>query len=161
MAVEIQFDVQKSLLELEPENWDVANLDEQQLAIAQRCAAKPLRRLGLTELYLLLRENLALPYVAPLAIQRLEGEPFLEAATHRGDLLTALMESDSRFWMEHYALWLDVIPLLEAAVVQIQEHLQREAEEEGEVYLPWHVGDDFMGALLHFRGIHNATTATD
>jgi hypothetical protein len=110
---------------------------------------KPMRKLGLRELMFLLEHNVALHLVAPLAVERLQGEPLLQAASHAVDLLTALLETRSDFWAEQYDLWLAVVELLEAAVTQINE-----AAAKGELgdYLPGFVGDDFLQALMHFRG---------
>ena len=98
-----------------------------------------------------IHHNLGLPYIAPLAIERLRQDPLLEAARYPGDLLVALMESNMQFWLEEYSLWLEMIGILGEAVATINARM--ESEERGD-YVPWHLGDDFMAALLHFRGIH-------
>ena len=145
------FDVHRSLVELDPETWQSGGLAEDAPASVLRLSAKPVRRLSAEDLYPLVRMNLSLPFTAPLALEALQEDPLLQAAEYPGDLLTALMESDSRFWLDQYALWLEGVEIIERAVTAIRERM--EAEERGE-YMPWHIGDDFMGALMHFRGIH-------
>jgi hypothetical protein len=149
--MEFDFDVRKSLLELEPDAWAPESLEEGLIPIAQRCAHKPLRRLSPAELRELILRGLGLRYTVPLAIDVLEDAPFFEAQLYPGDLLVALLEADTRFWLAHEDLWLAVIPLLAEAIGIIQGRV--EAEERAD-YLPWHLGDDFMAALIHFRGIH-------
>lgn len=155
--MEFEFDIRKSLLELEPDAWEPDALDDALMPIAHRCASKPLRRLSPAELRELVLRGLGLRFTLPLAIDVLEGAPFLEAAQYPGDLLVAVLEADTRFWIEHEALWLAVIPILSEAIATIQGRV--EAEERAD-YLPWHLGDDFMAALIHFRGIHQGNEST-
>ncbi len=147
--IEIEFDLRRSLAELDPDTWG-ADAGEHAEAV-WRLARKPARKLSAAELKYLLSENISLPFVVPLALVCLEDAPLLAALAHPGDLLTALMESDSRFWAEREDLWAEGIGLAAQAVEQIQAGVAAEQETD---YLPWRVGDDFMGALLHFRGIH-------
>ena len=151
MSLEPDFDSYKSLMQLAPETVEDI-FDDGVAAYARRIAAKPLRRLAPAELRFLLTNNLALPYAAPLALQALEGDPFLDTGDYPGDLLVKLLETDSRFWLERHDLWLEGIAILGKAVTRINERME---EEERNDYLPWHIGDDFMGALLHFREIHS------
>jgi len=135
----------QSLLQLAPEA--VGGRDDLPLPLLN----KPVRRLTAGELCHLLRCHIAPEVLVPRAIACIEDEPFLEAAEYPGDLLTALLECDIRFWTEHEAWWRAMIPVLETAAAQIQAHL--ETQEDGG-YLPWHLGDEFMAALLHFHSIH-------
>ena len=155
--MEFDFDIRKSLLELEPGAWNPESLDEELLPVAKRCAHKPLRRLSAAELRELIRRGLGLRYTVPLAIDVLEGAPFFEAQQYPGDLLVTVLEADTRFWLDREDLWWAVIPILEEAVGIIQGRV--EAEERVD-YLPWHLGDDFMAALIHFRGIHQGNEET-
>lgn len=147
MDFEIDFDIRKTLIELEPEAWDPAEVDPSLF----RLASKPLRKLGPAELKALIASNLCLAYTLPMALEMLRDEPFLQAHEYPGDLLTATLEADNRFWIEHYDLWLVMIEILEGAITYIHDRIQREELPE---YLPWHVGDDFIAAVLHFRNIH-------
>lgn len=151
--MEPDIDIRKSLAELDPDAWAPEALDEAAWPIARRCAHRPLRRLSPAELRALIQQGLALRFVVPAALGKLADNPFLEAQDYPGDLLTAVLEADTRFWVDNEALWWDVMPILEQAVEVINRRV--EAEERAD-YLPWHLGDDFMAALLHFRAIHKA-----
>lgn len=142
MDYELPFDARLSLVQAGVEPEEVAEE-------AHGLLTKPMRKLNLRELLFLLQHNTVLAHAAPLAVERLQGEPLLQAGPHPGDLLTALLETRSDFWAEQHDLWLTVIGLLEDAVTQINE-----AAVKGELgdYLPGFVGDDFLQALLHFRG---------
>ncbi|HNR30632.1 MAG TPA: contact-dependent growth inhibition system immunity protein [Candidatus Hydrogenedentes bacterium] len=151
MSLPVSFDVRKSLIALQPGLYEEVRDDEDRAMVLRRLGNKPARRLSPAELRELIARGMALSYTVPLAIELLIDEPFLEAQRHPGDLLTTVLEVDSRFWIDREDLWLAMIPVLETAVETINA---RVAEEEHADYLPWHLGDDFMAALLHFRSIH-------
>jgi len=111
---------------------------------------KKLRKVNAAELHFLLQRNIALHAIAPVALERLQGDALLKAGAYPGDLLVALMEANSAFWLENYELWCAVIPVLEGAINTIRE--RADAEDLGE-YMPFYLGDDFMGALMHFRDL--------
>lgn len=144
-----EVDVRRSLTQL----WAEAGEDLEMAAeeVPEHLLTKPLRRLSAAELTHLIEHQVGLQYLVPLAVEKLEGEPLLQAQHYPGDLLVALMEARTAFWVERHDLWLEVIGLLEQAVTRINE-----SAEKGELgeYMPAYVGDNFMGALLHFRGIH-------
>lgn len=150
-SLEPPFDMRKPLLELEPNLYEQAGGDDDRAMVLRRLGNKPVRRLSPAELRELIARHLALRFTVPLAIERLTDDPFLEAQRYPGDLLTAVLEADTRFWVDHEDLWWTMIPVLEKAVQAINEHVAREEHAD---YLPWHLGDEFMAALLHFRGIH-------
>ena len=150
----VDFDTHKPLYALDAEGCEAAAVDDDGAAVVRRLAQKPVRRLSVAELCELIRRNIGLPYLVPLAIERLTDDPFLEAQQFPGDLLEAVLESDTRFWCEREDLWCAMIDVLELAVGIINRRVQEEGRED---YLPWHLGDNFMAALLHFRGIHGTS----
>ena len=144
-------DTRQSLLQL----WSASGQDLDVCAeeVPAHLLTKPLRRLSLAELCYLLEQQAGLEFLAPLAVEKLQDDPLVQAHQYPGDLLVALLETRSLFWRGEHTLWLEVIALLETAVTRITR--AAEQEELGE-YLPAYLGDNFMGALLHFRGIHEA-----
>lgn len=149
--MDFDFDMRLSLMELDPNGWKQNALPDDLPQAMFRLGQKPVRKLNAAELLHLLRFHLSLAYVAPLALDKLSADPLLAAEKYPGDLLTALMESDSRFWLDREELWAEVLEVAAHALESIQERMVK--EELGD-YLPACVGDDFMGALLHFRGLH-------
>jgi len=138
-------------MELDADAWGPDALPDDLPQAMFRLGQKPVRKLNAAELYHLLRCHLSLAYVAPLALDKLDADPLLAAEKYPGDLLTALMESDSRFWLEREELWAEVLGIAAHALESVQGRMAK--EERGD-YLPACVGDDFMAALLHFRGLH-------
>lgn len=150
---ELPFNEYHTLTQLDPDTWSAADLDDPEIALlAKRVATKPVRRLEPGELLPLLRRDLSLPIAVPLAMAKLEEDPFLRAATHPGDLLVAALEVDATFWKVHKPLWMEMLLLLGEAASRVER--ARETQELGDYY-PEFVGEDFMAALLHFRGLHS------
>ena len=162
MPFEPDIDLRRNLLELDPGCFDEAEHDDQVAMLARRLGAKPLRKFNATDLYAAIRHNVGLPWLIPLAIARLEEDPFVAAGDHPGDLLTVVLESDTRFWLDRHDLWLVMVEILGQALTQAADaaeaahHAEHpdETGDDGAVWMPGYLGDDFMGALLHFRGIH-------
>ena len=142
------FDHNASLLQLLQADEEMS--EDALVDIPQRVLSKPVRKLQPDELLWLLSQGVSLAVVVPLSIEKLQDAPMLEAQTHPGDLLIALMESRIAFWLAHYEYWEAVIEILTEVIAQLQA---KAPEEEGDDYMPGYVGDDFMGALMHFRGI--------
>lgn len=150
MEDSLDFDPRRSLLALEGEDWDPTCFDD----AVQRLCTKPLRKLLPGELLYLIQVAAGLRFTIPMALALLEEAPFLQAATHPGDLLVAVLESSPAHWAQDYPGWLRTIAILETAVAHVQ---QQTASDETETYLPNYLGDDFMTALLHFRSLHPGT----
>lgn len=144
------FDHNASLLQLLQADEEMS--EDALVDIPQKVLSKPVRKLQPGELMWLLSQGASLSVVVPLSIEKLKDAPMLEAQTHPGDLLVALMESRIAFWLAHYEYWEAVIEILTEVVSQLQAEAP-DTEDEGDAYMPAYVGDDFMGALVHFRGI--------
>ena len=152
--MELPYNPQATLAALAHEHgWD---LPEDLHPRLYKALGKPLRRLQPAELLALVEQGVALPAVAPLAIEKLEADPMLQANRHPGDLMTALLEADTRYWQEHFDAWAEMVGVAAVAVNRVNEAMQEQGTSD---YLPFHLGDDFMGALLHFREIHRAPGA--
>ncbi len=107
----------------------------------------------------LLERGIATEVCVVFALEKLEGDAFLQAAKHPGDLLTALLELPATYWQEHHDQWTATAVLLGEALSGVQsravsEHAgEFEDPEDADPWLPRFLGDDFMGAVLHFREI--------
>ena len=147
----MELDPRRSLVELDPDTWG-EDLDDSPLGpMVRRTATKPVRRLEAGELLHLIINRASLEIAVPLALDKLEGQPFLQAETHPGDLVVALMEADATFWAMHEDLWEKAMLVLNEAAEEVAAAREREELDD---YLPDYVGEDFMAAVLHFKGIH-------
>ena len=153
--MDVDFPTSATLLQL-AEPGELSDAEEDPALF--RLCTKPVRKLNPRELLALVQRGMALRFSAPLAIQRVEQDPLLQAAQYPGDLTVALLEADSRYWSEHYDHWAAMVSVALEAVEQIGARVQQEGLND---YLPFHLGDDFMGALMHFREIHRADDGAD
>lgn len=63
----------------------------------------PLVELRPSQLRVLVRQEVGLPHVVPVALHALAGDPLLEADYYPGDLLAALLELAPGYWSDHPA----------------------------------------------------------
>lgn len=144
-----ELDPRRSLVELDlasADDLDAAGDASPQLA---RALNTPIRRLGVADLYLFLRFNIALPAVVPLALERLADAPMRQAAEYPADLLTALLETDARYWLDNPDTWAAALPIIADAMEQAQT-----TTDEGEI--SYAIGDGLGAAILHFMGHHKS-----
>ncbi|MGW6915882.1 contact-dependent growth inhibition system immunity protein [Kitasatospora sp. NPDC054939] len=89
----------RTLDDLDPPRWpppppDATGLVRRVHALRQM----PLGALGPAELRTLVAQQVALPYVLPLAVRLLVAEPLLDAYFYEGDLLLAVVEAPDPAW---------------------------------------------------------------
>lgn len=89
---------ERSLAELEGLAVEKGAFGLGSTAWLSRALVSPLRQLGAAELRLLLTQGRGLPWVVPLALERLLAEPFLAADYGPGALLAALLTVDPEQW---------------------------------------------------------------
>ena len=46
-------------------------------------------------------QNISLEFLIPIALEKLEIDPFAEGNLYPGDMLCAVLHSDAHFWTEH------------------------------------------------------------
>lgn len=97
-------DTSKSLEQLEGKAWGPAEYDSHLVLECHRLHRLPLRDFTMADYRRMIGQNISLEQLAPLAIQFLEKEPFLEAEYYEGDLLYALLKSEKAFWHSHKEL---------------------------------------------------------
>lgn len=126
------------------------DLEEFQEELPLSLLNKPVRKLRAGELHHLLIHNIAPVVTVPLSLDVLRRDPFVEAQGQPGDLLVALLETSTQFWLEHQEYWLEACEVLQEAIAGITA--RAEQEDRGD-YMPFYVGDDFMAAVVHFRSL--------
>jgi hypothetical protein len=109
----LEVDPSLSLAELEPDNWPRVRWGQSGYGdpLVERCyaAAKiPLRDLDNGGIRLLIGQQCDLPYLVPLALERLKVDPLLEGTHYEGDLFCAVWRVDPAFWVSEPSLWTSV-----------------------------------------------------
>ncbi|MFJ3306351.1 contact-dependent growth inhibition system immunity protein [Streptomyces sp. NPDC086549] len=89
----------RTLDELDPPRWTAPAADATHLVReVHRLRRVPLGELRPADLRTLISQRVALPYVLPLAVSLLLGEPLLDAYFYEGDLLLATVEAPASAW---------------------------------------------------------------
>ncbi|MFF3691470.1 contact-dependent growth inhibition system immunity protein [Streptomyces sp. NPDC002187] len=121
----------RTLDELDPPRWTAAAADATHLVRKVhelRCVL--LSELRPADLRTLITQQVALPYVLPLAVRLLLEEPLLDAYFYEGDLLLAAVEAPASAW----ALLPDLAARLRAVITTLPDaafaDLPRGAAEE-------------------------------
>ncbi|MFE2168691.1 contact-dependent growth inhibition system immunity protein [Streptomyces sp. NPDC059447] len=89
----------RTLDELDPPQWAPSASDATHLVRkVHELRRVPLGELGPADLRTLISQQVALPYVLPLAVRSLLEEPLLDAYFHEGDLLLATVGVPASAW---------------------------------------------------------------
>lgn len=73
-------------------------------ALVTRCYElyhRPLAEFTVEDLRLMIGQEFGLPFLIPLAIEKLESDPFVSGDYYPGDLLVAVLRVSNDFWNEH------------------------------------------------------------
>ncbi|MFJ3923443.1 contact-dependent growth inhibition system immunity protein [Streptomyces sp. NPDC090022] len=121
----------RTLDELDPPRWAPPGSDATRLVRKVHGLRQvPLGELGPADLHTLVSQQVALPYVLPLAVRLLLDEPMLDAYFYEGDLLLAAANVPASAW----ALFPDLEARLRTVVMALPEavvaDLHRGAAEE-------------------------------
>jgi hypothetical protein len=93
--------LQRSIADLEQLHVERGAYELGRVAWLSRALVSPIGQLGLVDLRLLLLHERGLPWIIPLALDRLEADPFLVAGDSAGDLLVAVLLVDDAVWIAH------------------------------------------------------------
>jgi hypothetical protein len=117
----------RSLEELERNRWpaprgEVTNL----IARVHALRRKPLAELTVENLRMLIRQDVGLAYLLPLALEVLRERPMAEGDLYEGDLLSAVLTRKTETWKASPELALDV-RLIVSELVDPPSHIRQEA----------------------------------
>jgi hypothetical protein len=95
------FDRRKSLQELEQDDWGEPTHNSYLVMTIHRLRRKPLADFTVEDFRLVLGQRIALPFLIPLAVERLEDHPLAAGDLYPGDLLQAVVRAGDEFWSGH------------------------------------------------------------
>jgi hypothetical protein len=111
-----EFDRNKSLQELEGQDWGEPNWDSHLVTECHRLHRVPLGEFTVEDLRIMIGQSISLEYLVPLALEQLRDKPFAEGAHYGGDLLVMVLQVGSQFWKQHPAWRDEVAALAEGAI---------------------------------------------
>ncbi len=91
-------DVSKTLEQLDGQHWGEPEFQSHLVLECHRLRRVPLREFTPANLRIMIGQSIGLEFLAPLALQLLTDDPWLDAELYAGDLLSATLHSDPAFW---------------------------------------------------------------
>lgn len=113
-------DEQKSLQELENDDWGEPTFDSYVVRTAHQARRIPLHELTNEHLRLLIGQKISLEYLVPIALRRLKENPFLAGDYYEGDVLENVLKIPQDFWQRHPELHFE----LDGIVLDIQSFFE-------------------------------------
>ena len=101
----IQESLDKTLEELDGEQWGNAPITSHLVTECHRLRRVPLGEFGVEDLRIMIGQQFGLPHLLPLALEILEQNPFAEGDFFPGDLLLAVLGVKEEFWRQHYSFF--------------------------------------------------------
>lgn len=95
------FDRRKSLQELERDVWGEPDLKTQLVQTCHRLRRVPLVDFTAGDLRIMIGQKISLFFLVPLALEKLQDDPLVEAKFYPGDLLNSLLDVPETFWSVH------------------------------------------------------------
>lgn len=95
------FDRNLSLEELEETALGEPEFGSALVTRAHQLYKKPLATFTVEDLRLMIGQELGLRFLVPLAVEILEEDPFVSGDYYHGDLLSAVLSIERKFWKEH------------------------------------------------------------
>lgn len=95
------FDRRKSLQELEQDDWGHPDYDTHLVQTCHRLRRVPLADFTAGDLRIMIGQKISLLFLVPLALERLQEDPLVEANYYPGDLLNVLLDVPETFWSVH------------------------------------------------------------
>ena len=93
-------DRNKSLEELEHDVWGEPDFEWHLVMKVHRLRRKPLNEFTTEDLRMMIGQEVGLPFLVPIAIERLEIDPLADGNFYRGDLLSNVCRINESFWTD-------------------------------------------------------------
>ena len=118
--MKVYFNKNKTLTELENDDWGEANSDSYIEKGCYELRYKPLCQLEPEGLRLLIGQGIGLKYLMPIAVNLLENEPLTEGMHYKGDLLYNVLLVGPEFYKNNINLKKSVMALIPNAVEEMR-----------------------------------------
>lgn len=119
------FDRTRTLQDLEPDEWPEPEYASYLVITIHRLRRKPLNEFTVEDLRIMIGQNVGLPYLIPIAIERLAEDPLIAGDFYRGDLMKSVLSVKPGFWKEHPELWWRMEDMV-TEVERLKETIERE-----------------------------------
>jgi hypothetical protein len=120
------FDRRKSLQELEQDDWGEPEYSSHLVQTCHRLRQVPLEDFATEDLRIMIGQQFSLPFLVPLALEKLAENPLVEGDYYPGDLLKVVLQIPEEFWGVHP----DLRNALRRIVVQTKELLASAEDDD-------------------------------
>lgn len=118
-----------SLEEIEGRRWSVpAGGETRLMATVRELRRKPIGGLTVEDMRLLIRQDVGVAYLLPLAMEVLRVNPLAEGDMYEGDLLAAVLTRSAEVWRDFPELRREVREIV-SELADVPPTLKREVEE--------------------------------
>ena len=116
---------EKSLENLENDYWREPTYDSNLVKTCHSLRKKPIKDFEIEDLRIMIGQNIGLKFLIPVALDKLRDNILAEGDYYEGDLLKAVLTSETEFWNTEPELTKD----LEAIILDKEERLKEQAPE--------------------------------
>jgi CDI immunity proteins len=109
---EIDFDLGRSLQDLEGVDWGEPNYESSLVIECHRLRRLPLKDFKVENLQRMIRQQIGLPFLVPLALRELRERPHADGDLYEGALLNAVLHIEAAFWNTKPDLASELLALL-------------------------------------------------
>ena|SRR6202012_3934816 len=102
----------KSLQNLEKEDWGLPTYPSHLVTRCHELRKIPLNEFKTEDLRIMIGQQIGLPYLIPLAFEKLKDNILAEGDFYPGDLLTNVTKISPDFWAEHHSLHTELKKLI-------------------------------------------------
>ena len=113
-------DYSLSLEILESDIWSEPNYNSHLFTRCHELRKIPLNQFTVEDLRILIGQNLSLDYLIPIAIERLENDPWCRGDFYDGDLLKNVLKINSEYWKHHPDLFYRLSEIMDRVFFQIE-----------------------------------------
>jgi hypothetical protein len=123
------FDRNKSLQELEGEDWGEPNFQSQLVITCHELRRKVIGIFEVEDLRIMIGQEIGLQYLVPLALETLEDNIFTEGNIYSGNLLDTVLKVKLNFWRNNPIYKKDLEDLLEKNINDLKYKLTSFCQE--------------------------------
>ncbi len=116
----INYDLTKTLEELERENWGEPHFHSNLVLRCQELQRKPLKDFSVADLRIMIGQKFSLIYLVPIALTILTENPFVEGDFYKGDLLECVLKVEQSFWDKNPEMYYE----LDSIIIDVKSTIE-------------------------------------
>lgn len=116
----MKWDDNKTLTELEKDNWGEPQSDSYIEKACYNLRNKKIREFDVEDLRIMINQDIGLPYLLPKALQFLEENPLAEGMHYKGDLLCSVLRVNPGFYQSNDGYKVKVEKIVEKALREMK-----------------------------------------